>query len=85
VQFKTATGSITSIAANGYADVDVTLAAAFSGTPTLYLVQPTSSTTIIPLMVRSFSDSTHASVRLYNVGSSAATNYSFSIWIIAVS
>ena len=81
VQARNATGIVT-CASLKIVDTDFTLNKAFTNNPQSYVCTLAGSTTLYPICIRSWTDSTHCNARIFNVGEGPATNVSHTFRIL---
>ena len=85
VEVRTATGTIISVESLKNEDFEFTLNSAFTNGATNLFAFAATSTVVIPVVVRSIIDSTHISIRVFNIGGSTITNANLTFFIVGIS
>lgn len=84
IEIRSATCTIASIGANSTADVNCVLSSAFTNNPLNYILISINSTTIMPVVIRSWSDSTHFNCRFAQLANNAGTNVNLTFRVIGL-
>lgn len=84
VQVRTATGTVSSVAALANADVSCSISSAFTNGADTYFICNNSSSVINPICLMSWTDNTHPNIRVFNYSNNALSNISVTIKILGV-
>ena len=84
VQVRIVNGTVSSISGKGTADVEVTLNSAFTNEANHFWMFNNATNLIFPICIKSWTDSTHVSIRVMNSSSDALTNAAISYRLFGI-